>query len=118
MRRPTAPSRSQSLPCPLTIHPPGTVIRTPRVGEAPVALECRLLDIQEWGQTPAHLIVGEVVHITIDPAFLNDGLLDYQETRPVGRLSGSGYSYTREFFAMPRPTYQGLLDAGATPRRP
>jgi flavin reductase (DIM6/NTAB) family NADH-FMN oxidoreductase RutF len=96
---------------------PGTVIRTPRVGEAPVALECQLRDIQEWGQTPSHLIFGEVVHIAVDPAFLKDGLLDYEATRPVGRLAGSGYSYTREFYAMPRPTYQGLLDAGTKPRR-
>jgi flavin reductase (DIM6/NTAB) family NADH-FMN oxidoreductase RutF len=97
---------------------PGTAIRTPRVGEAPVALECRLLDIQEWGQTPAYLIIGEVVHIAVDPAFLKDGLLDYETTHPVGRLSGSDYSSTRAFFAMPRPTYQGLIDAGAMPRRP
>jgi flavin reductase (DIM6/NTAB) family NADH-FMN oxidoreductase RutF len=96
---------------------PGAIIRTPRVGESPVALECRLRDIQEWGREPAHLIVGEVVHIAIDPAFVTDGLLDYTRTRPVGRLAGSGYSHTHDFFAMPRPTYQGLLDAGSKPRR-
>jgi flavin reductase (DIM6/NTAB) family NADH-FMN oxidoreductase RutF len=96
---------------------PGVAVRVPRVGEAPVALECRLLDIQEWGRDPSHLIIGEVVYITVDPTFLKDGLVDNTRTRPVGRLSGSGYSYTREFFAMPRPTYQGLLDAGSRPRR-
>jgi len=95
---------------------PGTVVSAPRVGEAPAAMECRLLDIQEFGREPSHLIIGEVVHIAIDPAFLKDGILDYTQTRPVGRLARIGYAYTREFYAMPRPTYQGLLDAGARPR--
>jgi flavin reductase (DIM6/NTAB) family NADH-FMN oxidoreductase RutF len=96
---------------------PSTIIHTPRVGEAPAAMECKLLAIQEWGREPSHLIFGEVVHIAVDAAFLRDGLLDYTQARPVGRLSGSGYAYTRDFFSMPRPTYQGLLDAGVKPQR-
>ncbi len=96
---------------------PGTVVRAPRVGESPAALECKLLDIQELGDGAVHLIIGEVVHITVDSTLLTDGILDYTRARPVGRLARSGYSYTREFFSMPRPTYQGLLDSGATPRR-
>jgi flavin reductase (DIM6/NTAB) family NADH-FMN oxidoreductase RutF len=96
---------------------PSAIVRAPRVGESPVALECRLRDIQAWGNDPAHLIIGEVVHLAIDPAVLKDGLVDDARVRPVGRLSGSGYSYTRDFFSMPRPTYRGLRDAGVTPRR-
>jgi flavin reductase (DIM6/NTAB) family NADH-FMN oxidoreductase RutF len=96
---------------------PSTVIGAPRVGEAPVAMECRLRDIQEFGRGPSHLIIGEIVHIAIDPAFLKNGILDYTLARPVGRLARIDYAYTREFYAMPRPTYQGLLDAGARPKR-
>ncbi len=96
---------------------PSVVVAAPRVGEAPAAMECRLLDIREYGAEPANLIIGQVVHIAVDPAFLKDGILDYTQTRPVGRLARIGYSFTREFFAMPRPTYQGLLDAGAQPKR-
>ncbi|MDQ6602148.1 MAG: flavin reductase family protein [Chloroflexota bacterium] len=96
---------------------PSVVVGAPRVGESPAAMECRLLDIQEYGAEPAHLIIGQVVHIAVDSAFLKDGILDYTQTRPVGRLARIGYSFTREFFAMPRPTYQGLLDAGAQPKR-
>lgn len=95
---------------------PGMAVDAPRVGESPAALECKLLDIQEWGREPSHLIIGEVVHIAVDPAFLTDGIVDYTRTRPVGRTARTGYSATREFFAMPRPTYRGLLDAGATPK--
>ncbi len=96
---------------------PSVVVGAPRVGESPAAMECTLLDIQEYGAEPSNLIIGQVVHIAVDPAFLKDGILDYTATRPVGRLARIGYSFTREFFAMPRPTYQGLLDAGAQPKR-
>jgi len=96
---------------------PSVIVGAPRVGEAPAAMECRLLDIREYGREPSSLIIGEVVHIAVDPAFIKDGILDCTQTRPVGRLARIGYSFTREFFAMPRPTYQSLLDAGVQPKR-
>ena len=68
-----------------------TVVSAPRVGEAPAAMECRLLDIQEFGREPSHLIIGEVVHVAIDPAFLKDGILDYTQARPVSRLARIDY---------------------------
>ncbi len=95
---------------------PSEVVGAPRVGEAPAAMECRLRDIQDFGHGPSHLIIGEVVHIAIDPAFIADGILDVTQTRPVGRLARIAYSHTRDFYAMPRPTYQGLLAAGAQPK--
>jgi len=95
---------------------PSVVVGAPRVGESPAAMECKLLDIQEYGAEPTNLIIGQIVHIAVDPAYLQDGILDYTQTRPVGRLAQIGYSFTREFFAMPRPTYQGLLDEGQKPR--
>ncbi len=96
---------------------PGEMVRTPRVGESPAALECRLLDIQEWGDGPSHLIIGEVVHIAVDPAFMANGLLDLTRTRPVGRLARIGYSRTAEFYDVPRPTYKGLVESGETPQQ-
>lgn len=96
---------------------PGVVVRTPRVGESPAALECRVLSVQEYGAGPSHLIVGEVVHLAVDPAFMRDDILDYDRTRPVGRLAKTSYSRTREVYDLPRPTYAGLREAGATPKR-
>lgn len=94
---------------------PSDVVQAPRVGESPAALECRVLDIQEWGNGPSFLIIGAVVHIAVDPALIADGLLDLARTRPVGRLARTGYSRTREFYAMPRPTYRALIEAGEKP---
>ncbi len=94
-----------------------TVVSAPRVGESPAALECRLRDIQEFGNGPNYLIIGDVVHFAIDPDLLVDGILDVTRTQPVARLAHNGYIYSRTFFDMPRPTYSGLLDAGQHPRR-
>lgn len=95
------------------------VVGAPRVGESPAALEleCRVRDIQAFGHEPSYLIIGDVAHIAVDPDLLTDGILDDRRTQPVGRLARTGYSHSRDFFDMPRPTYQGLLDAGQRPRR-
>lgn len=93
-------------------------VRPPRVGESPVALECRLLSVQEYGNDPSYLIIGQVVHLAMDPAFITDGILDPARTRPVARLMRNSYSRTREIYEVPRPTYRGLREAGATPKRP
>lgn len=96
---------------------PSTVVRPPRVGESPAALECRVLSIQEFGNGPSNLIIGQVVHLAVDPAFVTDGVLDLARVRPVARLMHDTYSRTRELYDVPRPTYQGLQAAGATPKR-
>jgi flavin reductase (DIM6/NTAB) family NADH-FMN oxidoreductase RutF len=97
---------------------PSTIVGAPRVGESPAALECRLLDIQEFGNGPSFLIIGDVVHIALNPALVTDGILDNRRTQPVGRLARSGYVHSTNFFDMPRPSYRGLLAAGVQPKRP
>ena len=96
---------------------PSAVVHVPRVGESPAALECRVLDIHEYGEGPSYLVVGQVVHVAIDPAFMRGDLMDYDRTRPVGRLAGASYSRTREVYDIPRPSWAGLQAAGATPKR-
>jgi flavin reductase (DIM6/NTAB) family NADH-FMN oxidoreductase RutF len=96
---------------------PSTVVGAPRVGESPAALECRLRDIQGFGNGPSYLIIGDVVHIALNPALITDGILDNRRTQPVGRLARSGYVRSTTFFDLPRPTYRGLLEAGMQPKR-
>ena len=83
---------------------PSLDIRTPRVAEAPVAMECRFHDMQEIGQNRILLgIAGKV--------FVRDGILDpatkhlNAEAFPViGRMqSPDGYVYCRERFRMAWP---------------
>lgn len=97
---------------------PSVVVTAPSVGESPAALECRVRDIQEFGNGPsAYLIIADVVYITVDAGMYVDGILDDKLSQPVGRLARTGYTSSTNFFDLPRPTYQGLLDAGAAPRR-
>jgi flavin reductase (DIM6/NTAB) family NADH-FMN oxidoreductase RutF len=95
---------------------PSVVVAAPRVGESPAALECRLRDVQEFGNGPSYLIIGDVVHIAVDPDLLANGILDDTRTRPVGRLARTQYARSTTFFDMSRPTYRGLLEAGARPK--
>ena len=87
-------------------------VRAPRLAEAPASLECRVVQILEIGNAPNYVVIGEVVRVHVAERAWRDGRVDLAAIRPVGRLSGSGYSYTREFFRLDRPTYAGLL---ATP---
>ena len=82
------------------------VVRPPRVAEAPVSLECQVMQVLALDDGPgaANIVIGRIVHMHIadrvlDPAgFVAPGLLD-----AVGRLGGSAYCRTRDAFEMPRP---------------
>lgn len=69
------------------------LVNVPRVGESPVAFECRVTQILQLqgadGQpTPAWLTLGEVVAVHIARALLPDGLYDTAAAHPVLRGGG------------------------------
>jgi flavin reductase (DIM6/NTAB) family NADH-FMN oxidoreductase RutF len=71
------------------------VVGVPRVGESPVAFECRVTQqLQLLGAdgmpTGAWITFGEVVGVHIDPALLKDGIYDTAAARPVLRAGGPG----------------------------
>jgi flavin reductase (DIM6/NTAB) family NADH-FMN oxidoreductase RutF len=80
---------------------PSDKVRSPRVGESPVSLECRLERIVEFENTD--LIVGEVVWGHLRDGLLTDGKVDPLALRPVGRLGGDGYAVVRDVVEMARP---------------
>lgn len=87
-----------------------TLIKAPRIAEAPVHLECRYLksvDIPTWEESDIYtMVLGEVVGIHIrDELITAEGLIDVAKMRPIGRM---GYNdYTRidgdTLFTMQRP---------------
>jgi flavin reductase (DIM6/NTAB) family NADH-FMN oxidoreductase RutF len=89
---------------------PCRIVRPPRVADAPAALECRLLltlplkDLD--GQpTPNTLILGQVVGVHIDRAFLRDGLFDMTLARTIARCGYRGdYAEVTSLFEILRPT--------------
>lgn len=97
---------------------PSDLIAVPRVAEAPVALECRLVDVIQLAGQPNYLVLGEVLRAHVAERIMANGRVDPALLRPAGRLAGSQYARLGELFHLKRPTYRGLLDDGETPMAP
>ncbi|MBP0492371.1 flavin reductase family protein [Pararoseomonas indoligenes] len=85
---------------------PCAKVRTPRIAESPVALECKL-----WQAIPIgthNLVLGEVVAVHVQDECMLDVNRLYVDTPKlnlVGRLHGGGwYARTTDRFDMPRVT--------------
>ena len=89
---------------------PGAVVKAPRVGEAPINMECRVAQIVPVGKK-AHLVIGEIVqwHVRDDVYDAKTGRLDMHALKPLGRLCGNLYSHIHQIFEMkrPNPEYRG-----------
>ncbi|MEK6592982.1 MAG: flavin reductase family protein [Pseudomonadota bacterium] len=83
---------------------PSRKVRPPRIVEAPVALECKLMQIVELGHKPYHLVIGEVVYFHYHDGIVNDRFhVDLARVNPIGRLAGKGgYTRVTDRFEMPR----------------
>ncbi len=92
---------------------PSRLVAPPRVAESPASLECRVVDIHRLRDLDGTaidnwLVIGQVVGVHIDPAFLTaEGLFDTFAARPILR-AGYRADYAeigREAkFEMVRPT--------------
>ena len=84
-------------------------VAVPRVKGVPVALECRLLRIVPLSDTGgdevgSHVVLGQVVGVFIDDAYIVDGRFDSAAADPVMRMGYMDYSRLGAMFAMDRPT--------------
>ena len=90
---------------------PSRLVDVPRVGESPVAFECRLLQqIQlhdlDGKAVPTWLTLGQVVAVHIDRSLIRDGVYDTAAARPILRAGGPAAYVEIEpaaFFQMERP---------------
>ncbi len=83
---------------------PSRKVRPPRIAEAPIAMECRLMQILEIGEQPYHLVIGEVVYFHYHEGIVNERFhVDIGKVNPIGRLAGKGgYTRVTDRFEMPR----------------
>ena len=77
---------------------PSSMVSAPRIAEAPVHLECKYLktvEIPGWNDADVYkLIFGEVIGIHINDEFIKeDGLLDIERMKPIGRLGSVSYTH-------------------------
>jgi flavin reductase (DIM6/NTAB) family NADH-FMN oxidoreductase RutF len=72
---------------------PSVMVKAPRVAESPVNLECRVKDIITLGDQggAGHLIICEILLISVDESVMTDGSLDQQKLDLLGRLGKNYY---------------------------
>ncbi len=75
-------------------------IGTPRLADVPISMECRLHSVQEFGQTRAEFIVGEVVMFHIRSDLYKNGKVETTSLRPVARIGGPNYATLGEIITM------------------
>ncbi len=70
---------------------PSRIVRPLRVADSPAAMECKVADIHRLRDASGRvldrwMVLGEVVGVHIDPAYLDaDGLYDTAKARPIMR---------------------------------
>jgi len=80
-------------------------VKSPRVGESPLNMECKLLQILEFGEAPRvnRFVIGEVLQIHVKEELLVNNLVKAERLKPVGRLGEDFYCRTQDIFEMKRP---------------
>ena len=92
---------------------PSSRVRPVRVAEAPINMECRVVQLVPVGDptTGSTLIIGEVLawHIRDDVFDADRMRIKLDRLQAIGRMAGDGYTRTRDQFEMirPNPAYQG-----------
>jgi len=81
------------------------LVKAPRVAESPVNMECRLVQILDFGEVPtgSHVVIGEVVLVHIRDDLWTGDQIDISKWRPIGRLGGQLYCRMTDRFEMKRP---------------
>lgn len=90
---------------------PGRLVNVPRVGESPVAFECKVSDVvrlksADGKEADAWLTLGEVVAVHIDRAMIKDGVYQTAAARPIVRAGRRGDYFEikpENMFEMVRP---------------
>ena len=85
-----------------------TLVRPPRVAEAPAALECRLFQLVPHGTGAQHStwVIGEVLALHVREEFLGtDGRPDTGRIQPAARLGRDEWAAVTPatIFSLPRP---------------
>jgi flavin reductase (DIM6/NTAB) family NADH-FMN oxidoreductase RutF len=81
------------------------MVKSPRIAEAPVSIECRLLQTLELGHKPTRstIILGEVLVVHIKDEILTQGKIDPRKAKIVARLGDTDlYCRTTDVFKMKR----------------
>jgi len=86
---------------------PSQMVKPPRVGEAPVAFECKVKNVIPLGEEggAGNLVISEIVLAHIKDEILDgSGKIDPAKLDPVARLGGDWYTRVKDqLFMVPKP---------------
>ena len=84
---------------------PCDLVKVPKVAESPVSMECKLVQVLEFGERPTGncAAIGEVVLFHVKDELWTGKDIDGVGLKAVGRLGGNFYCRTTDRFAMRRP---------------
>jgi flavin reductase (DIM6/NTAB) family NADH-FMN oxidoreductase RutF len=87
---------------------PSRFVKPPRVAGTPAALECKSVSIQQLrdidgNDVPRWMVIGQVLGIFIDDAFVKDGRFDTAGANPIARCGYADYAEVTSVFSLQRP---------------
>ena len=80
------------------------MVKAPMVAESPVNMECKLVQLLEFGEPPSggHVVLGEVVLVHVRDDLWTGDHVDDSKFKVIGRLGGELYCRIRDTFEMKR----------------
>ncbi len=87
---------------------PCDLVGAPRVGQSPISMECRLVQIVDVPGARSWLVMGEVVGFHVSGRVWANDRIDLTQVRPVSRLGGNDYARFGEIVNRKRPVYADL----------
>jgi flavin reductase (DIM6/NTAB) family NADH-FMN oxidoreductase RutF len=99
---------------------PSTLIQAPRVGESPVAFECKVLQVLPLGTDPGagNLVICHVLLMHMQEQYLDEhGHLDTTKLDLVARMGGNWYTRASRdtLFEIPKPNQNKGIGIDALP---
>jgi flavin reductase (DIM6/NTAB) family NADH-FMN oxidoreductase RutF len=91
---------------------PSSVVKPPRVANAPVSFECKVHSVIQVGNAPqnANIVIGTIELAHFDEDVLGpDGFPDPEKLDLIGRMGGNLYARTRDLFSLSRPGERSSL---------
>lgn len=78
------------------------LVKSPLVAESPINMECKLVQIIEFGESPtgSHLVIGEVVLVHMKEELWVGDHVDLNKFRTIGRLGEDYYCRVMDIFEM------------------
>jgi len=86
---------------------PSVSVSPPRVGEALVAYECKLLQVVHVGEArpgAGALVLGTVHRLYVADQAVEEGRIKLDVLNPIGRMAGNDYIRCTDLFTIHRPT--------------